>query len=327
VLFSFLIILLGKNLFMLNQDKTPVISIICPCYNEECVVEIFLIEINKTLEDIGESFEILFVNDGSNDNTLKKLLESRQSNDNIRVINLSRNFGKEAALTAGLDHAKGEVVIPIDVDLQDPTELIKEFIQHWKKGSDVVLAKRVDRSSDSMAKRVSAKLFYKLNNKISDVTIPENVGDFRLITRKVLIALQQLPESERFMKGLFSWVGFKTSVVEYKREARIAGDSSFSGWKLWNLALDGITSFSTFPLKVWLYIGVFISLLSFLYGSIIVVKTLVLGVDMPGYASMMTAILFLGGIQLIGIGVLGEYIGRIYMESKRRPIYIIEKEY
>jgi len=313
---------------MLNENLLPpVISIVCPCYNEEDVIELFLKEINIVLQDIGKTFEIIFINDGSEDNTLDTLLLAKKNYINIRIINLSRNFGKEAALTAGLDQAKGEVVIPIDVDLQDPPILIKDFISHWEQGSEVVLAKRVDRSTDSFLKRVSAKLFYKLNNKISKVSIPENVGDYRLMTRKVLNSLKQLPETERFMKGLFSWVGFKTSIVEYKRDARIAGETNFSGWKLWNLALESITSFSTFPLKVWLYLGIIISLFSFFYGSVIIIKTIIFGISLPGYASTMTTILFLGGIQLIGIGVLGEYVGRIYIESKNRPIYIIESEY
>lgn len=316
-----------KGIEMYKDNHDPLISLICPCYNEEDVVELFLKEINIVLGDIDRSYEIIFINDGSRDNTLEKLLHAKKNYKNIRIVNLSRNFGKEAALTAGLDQAKGEVIIPIDVDLQDPPELIKDFIAHWEHGSDVVLGKRIDRSTDSFAKRMSAKLFYRFNNKISKVAIPENVGDYRLITRKVLQALQKLPESERFMKGLFAWVGFKTSVVEYKRDVRVAGDTSFNGWKLWNLAIEGITSFSTFPLKVWLYMGFVVSFISFLYGIFIIFKTIFLGVDMPGYASTMTTILFLGGIQLIGIGVLGEYIGRIYMESKRRPTYIIENEY
>lgn len=312
---------------MQDRNFKPLISLICPCYNEESVIELFLKEINVVLDDIGNPYEIVFINDGSIDNTFAKLLEVKKIDKNIRVINLSRNFGKESALTAGLDVVRGEVIIPIDVDLQDPPALIKEFLLHWKNGSDVVLAKRIDRSNDSFIKRVSAKLFYSFNNKISKVEIPENVGDYRLITRKVLKALQQLHESERFMKGLFAWVGFKTTVVEYKRDVRVAGDSSFSGWKLWNLAIEGITSFSTFPLKVWLYMGFIVSFISFIYGIIIIFKTIILGVDLPGYASIMTVILFLGGVQLVGIGVLGEYIGRIYMESKKRPTYIIEDEY
>lgn len=311
----------------ISKKPTPIISLVCPCFNEEEVIEIFMEEINKVLNEINRSFEILFINDGSQDHTMDRLLSAKKNYKNVRIINLSRNFGKEAALTAGLDQAKGEVIIPIDVDLQDPPELIKDFIFHWEKGYDVVLAKRVDRSTDSFSKRISAKLFYSIHNKIANFPIPENVGDYRLITRKVLIALQDLPENQRFMKGIFAWVGFKTTVVEYKRELRRAGNTSFNGWKLWNLALEGITSFGTLPLRIWFYIGIIISFLGFMYGSLIILKTIFLGIDVPGYASTMTSILFLGGVQLIGIGVLGEYIGRIYMESKRRPIYIIEAEY
>ena len=310
-----------------NEVKIPEISLVCPCFNEEKSIEPFMEEITAILNEVNRSYEIIFVNDGSTDNTLNTLLTEKNNNSHIRVINLSRNFGKEAALTAGLNMSKGAVIIPIDVDLQDPPRLIKDFIFHWQEGNDVVVAKRVDRSSDSFFKSTSAKLFYNFNNKIAHVSIPENVGDYRLITRKVLHALQELPENERFMKGLFAWVGFKTAVVEYKRDPRKAGETSFNGWKLWNLALDGITSFSTLPLRIWLYIGIAISFISFIYGGMIILKTIFFGVDTPGYASMMTIILFLGGIQLIGIGVLGEYMGRIYMESKRRPIYIIEAEY
>ncbi len=310
-----------------HDNLIPEISIVCPCFNEEEVIELFMKEINAVLNEINRSFEIIFINDGSQDDTMDRLLFAQKTYKNVRIINLSRNFGKEAALTAGLDNAKGEVIIPIDVDLQDPPEIIKDFILHWEKGNDVVLAKRIDRSTDSFAKRLSANIFYKFHNKIAESPIPENVGDYRLISRKVLKALQQLPESERFMKGLFAWVGFKTAVVEYKRDTRKAGNTTFNGWKLWNLAVEGITSFSTLPLKIWLYIGIVISFFSFTYGSLILLKTIFLGIDVPGYASTMTTILFLGGIQLIGIGILGEYIGRIYMESKRRPTYIIEAEY
>jgi len=310
-----------------NNTPQPVISLVCPCYNEEEVIALFLQEVEPILNDIGKPYEIIFVNDGSRDATMDVLLDAKQHNPHLRIINLSRNFGKEAALTAGLDHARGEVIIPMDVDLQDPPALLKAFIQEWEKGYDVVLAKRVDRSSDSRAKILSAKYFYKIYQKLAHVDIPENVGDYRLITKKVLTALQQLPENQRFMKGIFAWVGFKTTVVEYKRDKRQAGSTSFNAWKLWNLALEGITSFSTVPLRVWLYLGTLISTFAFFYGSFIVIKTVIFGVDSPGYASIMTAILFLGGVQLIGIGVLGEYIGRMYMESKRRPTYIVEDEY
>lgn len=307
--------------------NNPTISIIAPCYNEEDTIEPFLRRIEEILTQINEPYEIVFINDGSKDNTLNILLNAKQNFKNIRIINFSRNFGKEAALTAGLDKARGEAAIPIDVDLQDPPELIKELVAKWREGYDVVLAKRADRTSDSFAKRVSADLFYKLNGKISNVDIPNNVGDFRLMSKRVVEALKQLPENQRFMKGLFAWVGFKTTVIEYAREKREAGQSSFNGWKLWNFALDGITSFSTLPLRIWLYIGALVSFLSFLYGSFIILKTLIFGVDLPGYASLAVIMLFLGGIQLIGIGILGEYIGRIYSESKRRPSYIIEGEY
>jgi glycosyltransferase involved in cell wall biosynthesis len=310
---------------MNNQKIT--ISIVAPFYCEEDMCDLFLKETTAVLNELNKPFEIVCVNDGSTDNTLANLLQAKKNYPNIKIINLSRNFGKEAALTAGLDYAKGEVIIPIDADLQDPPDLIKEFIAHWEEGYDVVLAKRIDRSSDSIAKRITAHLFYKVHNKISHTKIPKNVGDYRLITRKVLNAIRELPENQRFMKGIFAWVGFRTATLEYKRDKRKAGKTSFNVWKLWNLAIEGITSFSTVPLQIWLYIGIFVSLLSFIYGSYMILRTLFFGVDVPGYASLLTSILFLGGIQLIGFGILGEYIGRIYMESKRRPTYIVEGEY
>ncbi len=305
----------------------PIISIVVPCYNEENVIEIFLQHIEPILDSLDKSYEIIFINDGSTDDTFNVMLNVKENHKHIRILNLSRNFGKEAALTAGLEHTKGEAIIPIDVDLQDPPELIVQFLEKWEEGYDVVLAKRADRSSDSIAKKLSAEFFYKIHNKISDISMPNNVGDYRLMSRRVIEALKQLPENQRFMKGLFAWTGYKTAIIEYKREVRIAGDSSFNGWKLWNFALDGITSFSTVPLRIWLYLGIIISFFAFLYGSIIIVRTLIFGVDLPGYASLLASVLFLGGIQLMGIGILGEYIGRIYKEAKRRPSYIIENEY
>lgn len=311
---------------MTKKTASPVISIICPCYNEQEVLDTFTTTITGILTDTGFSYELLFINDGSKDNTLKVLYRLAENNSDIRVVNLSRNFGKEAALTAGLDLARGEVVIPIDADLQDPPELIHDFLREWQKGYDVVVAKRIDRSSDTWAKKITANLFYKFHNKIAKIAIPDNVGDFRLITRRVVKAIQLLPENQRFMKGIFSWVGFKTAVVEYARQPRAAGETSFNGWKLWNFALEGITSFSTAPLRIWLYLGILFSVIAFAYGCAIVLKTLIFGVDLPGYASLLTAVLFFGGIQLIGLGVMGEYIGRLYMESKRRPTYIVEND-
>jgi len=311
----------------MKKNKTIFLSIIVPCYNEEIVINIFLKKIFKTLNAIEKSYEIIFVNDGSIDNTLSVLKKNSTKYNSIKVINLSRNFGKEAALTAGLDKSIGEIVIPIDVDLQDPPELIVDFIEMYEKGFNVVVGKRINRDSDSFSKKTSAELFYKIHNKISNIEIPSNVGDYRLMSRKVVNELKKLPETQRFMKGIFSWLGFKTAIIPYIREERVAGKSSFNGWKLWNFALDGITSFSTIPLRIWLYLGSFISFLSFIYGSFIIVNTILFGNDSPGYASLITVVLFIGGVQLIGIGILGEYIGRIYIESKNRPIYIIENEY
>jgi len=291
------------------------------------VIDIFLEKIFEVLKSVGKSYEIVFVNDGSRDATLEILKTKAKEYEEVRVISLSRNFGKEAALSAGLDASKGETVVPIDVDLQDPPELILKFVKKYEEGYDVVVGKRADRTTDSTAKRVSAEAFYKMHNKISDIEIPHNVGDYRLMSRRVVEELKKLPETQRFMKGIFAWLGFKTAVIEYKREGRVAGDSSFNGWKLWNFALDGITSFSTAPIRIWLYIGIFLAFISFLYGSWIILKTLIFGVDSPGYASIITIVLFLGGIQLMGIGILGEYIGRIYIESKNRPVYIVEDEY
>jgi glycosyltransferase involved in cell wall biosynthesis len=296
-------------------------------YNEEEALAGFFQRLAPVLEATGMRYEIVCVNDGSRDATLERLLEARQRHPGIVVLNLSRNFGKEAALTCGIDHARGAAVIPIDVDLQDPPELIPEMLQLWRQGFDVVLAQRTDRSSDSLLKRKTAEWFYRLHNAVADYAIPPNVGDFRLMDRTVIEALRQLPERRRFMKGLFAWVGFRQAVIPYSRAPRQAGHSKFSGWRLWNFALEGITSFSTAPLRIWTYLGLAIALLAFVYGSFIVGRVLLLGRDMPGYASLITVVLFLGGIQLIGLGVLGEYLGRIYTETKQRPIYIVRDRY
>ena len=303
------------------------LSIICPVFCEETSLAPFIARLLPVLQKTGEIFEIVFVNDGSQDRTLEKLLELQQNLAALRIIDLSRNFGKEAALTCGIDHARGAAVVPIDVDLQDPPELILEMVRLWHQGFDVVLAQRTDRSTDSVVKRKTAEWYYYLHNAIAQTPIPPNIGDYRLMSRKVVDALQQMPERNRFMKGLFAWVGFRQATIPYAREARIAGQSKFSGWKLWNFAVEGITSFSTAPLHIWTYIGSAIALISFLYGIFIVGSTLINGRDLPGYASLMTVILFLGGIQLVGLGTLGEYIGRIYMETKHRPIYIVRQHY
>lgn len=311
------------------------LSIIVPCCNESEVVEKFfsaMVGNNGILNNLGLNCELVFINDGSKDNTLELLkaqkeIYSNKSNLDIKIVNLSRNFGKEAAMSAGFSVASGEAIVPMDVDLQDPPELIAKFVELWRQGYDVVLAKRNDRQEDSFAKRFSSSLFYKLNNKISDVKLPDNVGDFRLFTRKVLNAINSLPENQRFMKGIFAWVGFRSITIEYKRPQRIAGSSKFNSWKLWNFALQGITGFGTLPLRIWTYIGFIVSIFAFIYASFLILRTLIMGVDLPGYASLVVIILFLGGLQLIGIGILGEYVGRIYMESKRRPPFIIDEIY
>jgi len=310
------------------QDApAPTLSIVCPMYNEADGLDTFFGRLLPTLEATRETFEILCINDGSRDSTLEQLRLCQQRHPGIRIVDLSRNFGKEAALTCGIEHARGDAVIPIDVDLQDPPELISEMLRVWRQGFDVVLAQRIDRSTDTPLKRKTAEWFYRLHNAIAEHPLPSNVGDFRLMDRRVIEALKQLPERRRFMKGLFAWVGFRQAMLPYVREKRHAGQSKFSGWRLWNFALEGLTSFSTVPLRIWTYIGGGIALLAFAYGLLIIGRTLILGRDLPGYASLITVTLFLGGIQLIGLGILGEYIGRLYGEAKGRPIYIIRDRY
>lgn len=305
----------------------PLISIVVPFYNEEDAIDAFHEKITEVVDAIDDAeFEFICVNDGSQDATVKMLAELSERDARVRVIDLSRNFGKEAALTAGLDESRGDAVIPIDADLQDPPELIPALISKWREGAEVVVAKRVDRKADSYLKRRTAELFYSLHNTISDTAIPENVGDFRLMDRVVVDAIKALPERRRFMKGLFAWVGFNTATIEYARAPRSAGSTKFTSWRLWNFALEGITSFSTMPLRVWTYIGGTLALIAFSYGSFIVIRTALFGVDVPGYASLLSVVLFIGGVQLIGLGVVGEYIGRIYLESKQRPIYIIRRQ-
>jgi len=305
------------------------VTLAVPVYNEEEAIAPFRIAFDKLRDDVtrrfngGVKLEVLFVNDGSTDSTIDRILSWRQENPDVAVIDLTRNFGKEAALTAALMEADGDAVVPLDVDLQDPPALIADMIDHWIDGAEVVLARRSDRSDDSYFKRSTARWFYRLHNSLSKIQLPENVGDFRLMDRTVVNAVNNLPENRRFMKGIFAWVGFKPIYVEYKRPVRSAGQTSFSFWKLWLLAIESITSFSAIPLIMWTYIGLFISTLSLGYGGFIVVRTFIFGADVPGYASLLTGILFLGGIQILGIGVLGEYISSMYSEVKRRPSYLV----
>ena len=307
------------------NSRPTLLSIVCPMKNEEENLVPFFERLIPVLDMAADDYEIICINDGSEDKTLAVLLSERKRNPKIKIADLSRNFGKEAALTCGIEIASGDAVIPMDADLQHPPEAIIEMVDCWKAGYEVVLAKRKNRDTESWLRKKTADWFYKLQNKISEVQIPEDIGDFRLMDRKVIDALKRLPERRRFMKGLFAWVGFRQITITFICEPRFSGASNFSGWKLWNFALEGITSFSTIPIRVWTYIGGFISAVSLLYATYLLIKTILFGTDVPGYASLITSSLFLGGLQLAGLGVLGEYIGRIYGEVKQRPIYIIRE--
>ena len=301
------------------------LSLVVPLFNEEQAVQLFYRTVRQQPALAAYTVEILLINDGSTDRTAEYAKALALSDRDVVLINFSRNFGKEAALFAGLEYASGDAVIPMDVDLQDPIEVVPQLLAEWQKGADVVLAKRRNRASDGYLKRHSASMFYHLLNRIAYTHIEENVGDFRLMDRKVVDVIKALPEQQLFMKGVLSWAGFTVAIVEYDRAPRAVGQSKFNAWKLWNLAMDGITSFSTLPLRLWSYIGGCISLLALVYAGWLVLDKWLFGNPVPGYPSLMTAILFLGGVQLIGIGILGEYVGRIYMEAKHRPRYVVKE--
>lgn len=277
------------------------------------------------LEKLPTKYELVFINDGSNDNTLELLLEKQKDIPEIAIVDLSRNFGKEAALFAGFANCNGDAAISIDADLQDPPELILEMVQHWLDGYEVVTAVRENRDTDTSTKKHTAGLFYKVMNKISDTKLTPNAGDYRLLNRAAVNAFLELKEKIRFNKGLLTWIGFKEKIVYHAREERAAGQTKWNYWKLFKFSIDGITSFSRAPLEIWSYIGGVVALISFIYGSIIVLKSLLFGVDVPGYPSLVTFILFFSGLQMIGIGMLGSYIGRIFIETKHRPLYIIRQ--
>jgi glycosyltransferase involved in cell wall biosynthesis len=310
-----------------RRPADPLLSLVVPVYNEEESIDLFLDAVPRLMERDGLRFEIVFVNDGSRDNTLGHLLDRSGADRRLRIVNLSRNFGKEAALTAGIDHARGDVIVPMDIDLQDPPELIEPFMTRWREGYDVVYGVRTQRAWDTPAKRLSANWFYRVFNSMSPVRIPENVGDFRLVDRRAIEVLRQLPERNRFMKGLFAWVGFNSIGVPYERPQRAAGNSKFNLWRLWNFALDGLVSFSTAPLRAWFYVGVVIAAIAVLYALFIVTRVLIFGIDTPGYASLLIAVLLMGAIQLLSLGIIGEYLGRLFLEVKSRPIYVVEGVY
>ncbi|EYD70352.1 glycosyltransferase family 2 protein [Limimaricola hongkongensis] len=307
------------------RKADPLISLVVPCYAESEAIDAFIPAVDAALPQAR--IEFVFVNDGSRDDTLVKLLALSRGDPRVVVADLSRNFGKEIAMTAGLDLATGDVVVPMDADLQDPPELIAQFLERWREGYDVVHGVRADRSKDGRIKRATAQWFYRFFNRLASTEIPENVGDFRLMDRSVVDAVTQLPERSRFMKGLFAWVGFSSTGVEYARPERCAGTTKFGFWKLWNFALDGIVSFSTMPLRVWTYLGTLVALFSLVYGGYVIARTLIFGRDVPGYASLMVTVLFLGGIQLISLGIIGEYVSRLFVETKQRPLYLCQGVY
>jgi glycosyltransferase involved in cell wall biosynthesis len=314
------------------QDTRPIdirrdgqrLSVVVPAYDEAEVLPAFHQRLSTALAETGLAAEIVYVNDGSRDGTLETMLRLREADPRIAVVDLSRNFGKEIALTAGLDHASGDAVVVIDADLQDPPELIPELVAGWREGFDVVYAKRLSRSGESFGKRATANLFYRLIQRLGGrVDIPANTGDFRLMSRRAVEALGRLREQHRFMKGLFAWIGFRQKAVSYHRDPRHAGASKWNYWQLWNFSLEGITSFTIGPLKIATYVGLTTALFAFGYGVWIILDTLINGNPVAGYPSLMVVVLFLGGLQLMTTGIVGEYLGRIFNETKGRPLYIV----
>lgn len=307
------------------MSKKKLISIVAPAYNEEEVLPEFVKRTVGVLADMPDyDYEIVLVNDGSKDQTLDVIKQLKHSYPKITLVNLSRNFGKEIAMTAGIAESSGDALIVIDTDLQDPPELIPALVDQWQAGFDMVYAKRKTREGESWLKKATAAAFYTFMKNIGSTPIPPNVGDFRLISRRVADALLQLPEKHRFMKGLFAWVGYPQTEVLYDRDARFAGDTKWNYWKLWNFAIEGLTSFTIAPLKIASYIGVITALSAFLYGLFILVKALIWGDDVQGFPTIMISMLFLGGVQLLVLGVIGEYLGRAFNEVKQRPLYLIE---
>ncbi len=305
-------------------DTAFLLSIIVPVFNEQEVLHEFYRRLTRVLDGIDAIIDITFVNDGSTDYTLLQLQELQANDPRVAILDLSRNFGKEIAMTAGLDHVCGDAVIIIDADLQDPPELIPQMIEEWRHGFDVVYAQRRSRTGESALKKATASLFYRIMQRISRVQIPIDTGDFRLLSRRAVDALAGLRERHRFMKGLFAWIGYPQKAILYDRDARHEGTSKWNYLALWNFALEGITSFSTLPLKVATYLGTFTAFGAFLYGLFIIFQTLFFGNPVAGYPSLLVVVLFLGGIQLMALGVIGEYLGRMFDETKGRPLYLIK---
>ncbi len=308
-----------------GSEQARSVSVVVPVFNEEAVLPEFHRRLAAVLDGIGSPAEIVYVNDGSRDGSLGLLAGFHASDARVAVVDLSRNFGKEAAMSAGLDHATGDAVIVIDADLQDPPELIPEMLRAWREGHDVVQMRRRSRAQESWLKKATAHAFYRAIGRIGTIEIPANVGDFRLLSRRAVAAVRRFPERSRFMKGLFAWIGFPSREIEYDRDGRYAGETKWNYWRLWNFALEGITSFSVLPLKVASYIGFLTALVAFAYGGYFVVKTLVFGDPVRGFPTLVAVVLFLGGLQLMALGIIGEYLARMFIEVKQRPLYLVQR--
>lgn len=307
-----------------SQPCEPgLLSVVIPCYNEAAVLPLLEQRLRATLDDLEMDWEVVFVDDGSSDGSYQQLVALNAADPRLKVVRFSRNFGHQAAIAAGLGRVRGEVVAVLDADLQDPPELVAQMVEKWREGYDVVLARRATRSGESLAKRTTARLFYRVLGRMSQVHIPENVGDFRLMDRRVVEVLSALPERSRFMKGVFAWLGFRQVVLEYAREGRTAGDAKQNWPRLFVLAIDGIVSFTAAPLKIWSYLGFLVAAIAGIYGVWIILRTMIYGTDVPGYASLFVAVLFMNGLVLLSLGVLGEYMARIFTEVKCRPVYVI----
>jgi len=310
-----------------QRISPPTLSVVIPCYNEGENVALLFARLLPVLDGLGVSFEVVCINDGSRDDTLDRLLEVQKGDARLRIIDLSRNFGKEKALSAGLFHCRGLAVVPMDADLQHPPEAIADMLAKWREGFEVVFARRDARTGQTLSEKLFAKAFYWVFDHLSDVHLPREVGDFRLMDRKVVDTINQMPERSRFMKGIFAWVGYRHAEIVYRQGERAAGTTKFNSLKLLRFAFDGLTSFSNFPLRVWGGVGAIVSSLAFLYIVIRLIRTMIWGIDVPGYESTLMSVLFLGGIQLLTLGIIGDYLGRVFDEVKGRPLFIIRQLY
>jgi polyisoprenyl-phosphate glycosyltransferase len=308
-----------------EKPVAPVLSLVVPMFNEAGNLDRLFDRLAQVMADLGESYEIVCVDDGSRDDTVARALEHHRRDPRIKVVELSRNFGKELALTAGLRHTSGQAVVMIDADLQHPPEVIKDMMREWRQGFEMVIAVRRHRDDESAVKRLAAKVFYEVFGRVSEVRLPPGAGDFRLLDRKVVKVLNAMPEHARFMKGLYAWVGFRQTIIPFDVAERSHGETKFNLFRLWRLAIDGITSFTSVPLKVWTFMGMVVASFALLYGLLFIVKTLILGIDVPGYPSLIVAITFFSGVQLISLGVIGEYLGRVFAEVKNRPLYVVRE--